>query len=57
MVLALYCFSLPEIIISQPLAPLLLSNLSVSFITAFIIELAANLTGILFKSLNFNDSA
>jgi len=39
MVLALYYLSLPEIITSQPLA------LPLSFITAFIMELAANLTG------------
>ena len=57
MVLALYYFNFPEIIISQPLAPLLLSYLSVSFMTALMIELAASLTGILFNNLNFNDSA
>ena len=43
--------------ISQPLAPILLSDLSLPFITALIMELAANLTGILFKSLNLRDSA
>jgi hypothetical protein len=57
MVLALYYLSLPAIMISHPLAPLDLSNLSVSFITAFMMELAASLTGMLFKSLNFKDSA
>jgi hypothetical protein len=48
MVLALYYFNFPEIIISHPLAP--------SSMTDLIIELAASLTGILLSNLYLIDS-